>query len=238
MARRPVLRRDRAQRRAGGGAARPRGVPALHPRRTAGRGRAAWSACTRRSRCRTRRFARPGGCAASWAPCCTSTWPRTAPTSRRARARLRRAARAADGAAARCRRVDPRARRAPVDRRGARAPRTPGAGSCRTRARTGRTASATRRRWPGPARVALGTDGFPSNMPDEAAALAETSAAAGEPPAAIAGRLDAGWELVAARLGVSRERLAAEAGAPRSAGDMAAIEDDARGQASRLWARW
>ncbi len=90
----------------------------------------------------------------------------------------------------------------------------------------------------GAARVALGTDGFQSNMPDEAAALAETSAAAGEPPAAIAGRLDAGWELVAAQLGVSRERLAAEAGAPQSAGDMAAIEEVARGQASRLWARW
>ena len=65
----------------------------------------------------------------------------------------------------------------------------------------------------GAARVALGTDGFPSNMPDEAAALAETSAAAGEPPDAIGGRLDAGWTLVAERLGISRERLAADAGA-------------------------
>jgi len=90
----------------------------------------------------------------------------------------------------------------------------------------------------GAARVALGTDGFPSNMPDEVAVLAETSAAAGEPPAAIGGRLDAGWALAAERLGISRERLAAEAGAPPSASDMAAIEEEAREQASRLWARW
>ena len=88
------------------------------------------------------------------------------------------------------------------------------------------------------ARVALGTDGFPSDMRDEAAALAETSAEAGEPPAAIAGRLDAGWALAAERLGVSRERLAAEAGAPPSADDVAVIEEEARAQASRLWARW
>jgi cytosine/adenosine deaminase-related metal-dependent hydrolase len=90
----------------------------------------------------------------------------------------------------------------------------------------------------GAARVALGTDGFPSNMPDEAAALAETSAAAGEPPDAIGGRLDAGWTLAAERLGISRERLAANAGAPPSASDIGAIEEDAREQASHLWARW
>ena len=88
------------------------------------------------------------------------------------------------------------------------------------------------------AHVALGTDGFPSNMPDEAAALAETSAAAGEPAAAIDGRLDAGWALAEERLGISRERLAADAGAPPSAADMVTIEEDAREQASRLWARW
>ena len=88
------------------------------------------------------------------------------------------------------------------------------------------------------ARVALGTDGFPSNMPDEAAALEETSAAAGEPPDAIGGRLDAGWALASARLGISRERLAADVGAPPSVSDLAAIEEEARAQASRLWARW
>jgi hypothetical protein len=75
-------------------------------------------------------------------------------------------------------------------------------------------------------------------MPDEAAALEETSAAAGEPPDAIGGRLDAGWALASARLGISRERLAADVGAPPSVSDLAAIEDEARAQASRLWARW
>jgi hypothetical protein len=75
-------------------------------------------------------------------------------------------------------------------------------------------------------------------MPDEAAALAETSAAAGETPATIAGRLDAGWALVAERLGISRERLAANAGALPSADDIVAIEEEARARAARLWAGW
>jgi cytosine/adenosine deaminase-related metal-dependent hydrolase len=88
------------------------------------------------------------------------------------------------------------------------------------------------------ARVALGTDGFPSQMQEEAAALAKTSAAAGEPPGAIAGRLDAGWDLLAERFGMSRERLAADAGAAESPGDISAIEAEAQAQASRLWARW
>jgi hypothetical protein len=86
--------------------------------------------------------------------------------------------------------------------------------------------------------VALGTDGFPSNMRDEVTVLAEASAAAGEPPAAIAGRLDAGWDLLAERFGMSRERLAADAGAAQSPGDISTIEAEAQEQASRLWARW
>ncbi len=90
----------------------------------------------------------------------------------------------------------------------------------------------------GAARVALGTDGFPSNMRDEAEALAETSAAAGEPPAATSGRLEAGWDLVAERLGMSRERLAADDGATQSPRDISGIEAEALEQASRLWARW
>jgi cytosine/adenosine deaminase-related metal-dependent hydrolase len=88
------------------------------------------------------------------------------------------------------------------------------------------------------ARVALGTDGFPSNMRDEAEALAENSAAAGEPPVLIGGRLAAGWDLVAARLGVSREQLEAGPGTPGADGDLDTIEAEAREQASRLWARW
>jgi cytosine/adenosine deaminase-related metal-dependent hydrolase len=90
----------------------------------------------------------------------------------------------------------------------------------------------------GAVRVALGTDGFPSNMRDEAEALAETSAAAGEPPAATSGRLDAGWDLLAERLGMSRDRLAAEAGAVQPPVDISGIEAEADEQASRLWARW
>ncbi len=87
-------------------------------------------------------------------------------------------------------------------------------------------------------RVALGTDGFPSNMRDEAEALAETSAAADEPPGTTSGRLEAGWDLLAERLGASRERLAADAGAGQPPVDMSGIEAEARDQASRLWARW
>ncbi len=157
---------------------------------------------------------------------------------RRSRARVRGAAPAPDGAGRAAGGVDPRRTACTCRRTRSCARRMPAAGSCRTRDRIGRTASAIRPGWPAAARVALGTDGFPSNMPDEAAALAETSAAAGEPPDARGGRLDAGWTLAAERLGISRERLAADAGAPPSASDIEAIEADAREQASRLWARW
>lgn len=87
-------------------------------------------------------------------------------------------------------------------------------------------------------RVALGTDGFSSDMEDEARALAETSAEAGETPDATAGRLEAGWALVQERLGSSREQLEKRAAAPATRVDLAAIEADARAQAARLWARW
>jgi cytosine/adenosine deaminase-related metal-dependent hydrolase len=88
------------------------------------------------------------------------------------------------------------------------------------------------------ARVALGTDGFPSNMPDEAAALSECSAAAGEPPGAIGGRPGAGWALAQERLRLSRAQI--EKGtAPEPAGEIVdAIEAEARAQAALLWARW
>jgi cytosine/adenosine deaminase-related metal-dependent hydrolase len=90
----------------------------------------------------------------------------------------------------------------------------------------------------GAARVALGTDGFPSNMGDEAEALAEVSAAAGEPAAVAAGRLEAGWGLVAERLGLARGDLRAGATMPVPVDGLDAIEAEAREQASRLWARW
>jgi cytosine/adenosine deaminase-related metal-dependent hydrolase len=88
------------------------------------------------------------------------------------------------------------------------------------------------------ARVALGTDGFPANMPDEAAVLAECSAAAGEPPAATAGRLDAGWALVQERLGLPRAQIESGAASAPAAALVESIEAEAREAAARLWARW
>ena len=90
----------------------------------------------------------------------------------------------------------------------------------------------------GAARVALGTDGFPSDMRAEADALAEASGAAGEDAGLVAGRLDAGWPLLEARLGLSREWLTAAAGAPEALGRADTVQAEARDQASRLWARW
>jgi cytosine/adenosine deaminase-related metal-dependent hydrolase len=88
------------------------------------------------------------------------------------------------------------------------------------------------------ARVALGTDGFPSDMRDEAETLSRTSAEAGDSPDSTAGRLEAGWNLVTARLGVTRQQLESGSGSADAARDGDRIEAAAREQASRLWARW
>ncbi len=88
------------------------------------------------------------------------------------------------------------------------------------------------------ARVALGTDGFASDMAAEAAALAECSAAAGEPPEAVAGRGEAGWALAHERLGLSRAQLEAGAARAPTRAAVEAVEAEAREQAARLWARW
>jgi cytosine/adenosine deaminase-related metal-dependent hydrolase len=87
-------------------------------------------------------------------------------------------------------------------------------------------------------RVALGTDGFPADMPEEAGALAECSAAAGEPPEAVADRPEAGWALVQERLRLSRAELEAGAAPEPVGGSIDAIEGQAREQAARLWTRW
>ena len=50
-------------------------------------------------------------------------------------------------------------------------------------------------------RVALGTDGYPARMDDEAVALAEEAGAHGDDPAAVARRPDAAYELLAERWG-------------------------------------
>ncbi len=81
-------------------------------------------------------------------------------------------------------------------------------------------------------RVALGTDGFSSDMRDEARALAECAEAAGEAPAAVAGRVDAGWSLATERLGTLGETRG------NATPGVAALEVEARAQAARLWARW
>jgi cytosine/adenosine deaminase-related metal-dependent hydrolase len=86
-------------------------------------------------------------------------------------------------------------------------------------------------------RVALGTDGFPSNMPEEAAALEECSAQAGEAVDVVAGRAAAGWGLVEERLGTVPARFGTLP-APPSDDGLTAIEAEASGQAARLWARW
>lgn len=88
------------------------------------------------------------------------------------------------------------------------------------------------------ARVALGTDGFPANMPDEAKALAECSSDAGEPAEAIVGRPSAGWALAQERLHLSREQIEAGAVSEPVGGLMDAVDAEARCQAARLWSRW
>ena len=88
------------------------------------------------------------------------------------------------------------------------------------------------------ARVALGTDGFASNMRDEERALVQASEEAGETFAAIAGRLAAGWRMVEDRLGLGRRAIEAEASRVPSAAAVDAVDAAAREQAARLWARW
>ena len=86
----------------------------------------------------------------------------------------------------------------------------------------------------GAARVALGTDGFRSDMREEAQALAALAAAEADLPDPSAERLDAGWE-VARQLGLPPR--APGAGQDRSF-DFPAIEAAARAEAERLWQRW
>jgi cytosine/adenosine deaminase-related metal-dependent hydrolase len=103
------------------------------------------------------------------------------------------------------------------------------------------------------AKVALGTDGFASDMRDEARALAEEARTAGDDPAAVAGRLDAGWRLAAERLGLARLPRRSPAGvraatsgeggpadgpAGVAPGVLDSIEREARAEAARLWRRW
>ncbi len=85
-------------------------------------------------------------------------------------------------------------------------------------------------------RVALGTDGFASDMPEEARALTAIAAAEGDLPDPSAERLAAGWEIARERLGLSAPvETPAEEMPPF---DLAAIEAEARREAMKLWGRW
>lgn len=110
-------------------------------------------------------------------------------------------------------------------------------------------------------KVALGTDGFPSDMRAEAALLRNLAAEHGDDVSAAERRLERGRAIVAARFGVTSlpdivRRSPAEPSAPSGSvldvtvdhrpvlrsgelvsGDMLAIEAEARGAAPRLWQR-
>lgn len=81
-------------------------------------------------------------------------------------------------------------------------------------------------------RVALGTDGYPSEMAAEQQALRELAPAHGDDPAAGARRLDQGRTLLAERFGGTLP--APEAG---TTFDFDALQAQATGQAARLWSR-
>jgi cytosine/adenosine deaminase-related metal-dependent hydrolase len=88
------------------------------------------------------------------------------------------------------------------------------------------------------ARVALGTDGFASNMRDEERALVESSTEAGESFGVVAGRLAAGWRMAEERLGMTRPAIEAAVGRPPSDAAIDEVDAAAREEAARVWARW
>lgn len=85
-------------------------------------------------------------------------------------------------------------------------------------------------------RVALGTDGFVSDMPVEAAALDAEGGAESESRSCVAARLEAGWRLVEERLGPGARTASPAAEIPAALD--ASVEAEARLQANRLWAHW
>jgi cytosine/adenosine deaminase-related metal-dependent hydrolase len=85
-------------------------------------------------------------------------------------------------------------------------------------------------------RVALGTDGFDSDMRAEAAALDRIAAREGDVEGAALARLEGGWRLAEERLGAAVTALRDRERAMPP--DDPSVEWDAREQAARLWARW
>ena len=98
-------------------------------------------------------------------------------------------------------------------------------------------------------KVALGTDGFPADMVDEAEVLILEAARAGEDVSRAAGRLRAGHELLAERWGASPPSCSVSLGRVEldgravvadgrlAAADMQAVRAEAALQAERLWKR-
>ena len=99
-------------------------------------------------------------------------------------------------------------------------------------------------------RVAVGTDGFPSAMHDEAGALAEAMEVVGDDPRDLARRMDGGHALLARAFGDVNDTVVVEAGRVKSltvdgrlavrdgtlmTGDLATIEAEARAAADTLW---
>jgi cytosine/adenosine deaminase-related metal-dependent hydrolase len=81
-------------------------------------------------------------------------------------------------------------------------------------------------------RVALGTDGYPSSMRDEAAVLREEAVAHGEDPAKIDARLAGGAELAR---GLFDTAILEDEPDPLDPALLAAIREEAASEAPRLW---
>lgn len=101
-------------------------------------------------------------------------------------------------------------------------------------------------------RVALGTDGFPARMHEEAAALRRLAAAHGDDAACVERRVAAGMELAVERFGAMADAVALTGDVAHEVcvagrhivrdgvlltGDLAAIRADAAREAACLWAR-
>lgn len=100
--------------------------------------------------------------------------------------------------------------------------------------------------------VALGTDGFPSDMGEEAEALARAASAVNDDPADLPRRLEGGRRLLAHAFGAVDDAVEMDGRRARSltvggravirngelvTGDLEAIEADARAAAATLWQR-
>jgi len=84
-------------------------------------------------------------------------------------------------------------------------------------------------------RVALGTDGYPSDMAAEAKALGEEAAAHGEDPVRVEARVTAGADLARQLFGT--DIIGAAPPAPLDPALVAGIREEATAEAERLWER-